>query len=324
MVDCLILYSVRELFEFLFLDMCSVSVIILNFNRKDDVLYTIGSIYKSNASHHDFEIILVDQNSSDGSPNAVSESFPEVNLFCSNTNLGVAGGRNKGVELAKGDILVFLDDDAHFKTKDALLKIQNIFDLDQKVGIVGFKIFDVHQQIRDWQYHLLSKKHADKAFYTQQYVGCGHAIRTNVFKRLGGYSTDLFFWGEEIEFCLKTFREKDCNILYWPGIEVIHRVSPISRHHWKTTRTSYKTRNRFAILLNYFPRSSIYFYLFFLYFFIGYFVRGIQNSSLVYFFKGFKESFSLKLADQHLCVDQAAQYSRCFMRQFIGKPKLYK
>lgn len=299
-------------------------MIILNYNRKDDVLFTIESIYESNSRRHDFEIILVDQNSTDGSSVAISEKFPEVRLFCSDRNLGVAGGRNTGAGLAKGDILVFIDDDAHFKTKNALLKIQEVFDLDIKLGIVGFKILNSQQKIRDWQYHFLSKRHADKAFFTQQYVGCGHAIRTNLFKRLGGYSEDLFFWGEEIEFCLKTFRDTDSVILYWPGIEVIHRVSPISRHHWKTTRTSYKTRNRFAILLNYFPKRSVYFYLFFVYFIFGYFFRSIQNSSFAYFFKGLKESFGFKIAGQSLSVNQAARYSRCFLRQFIGRPKFYK
>lgn len=303
--------------------MLRISIIILNFNRKDEVLFTISRIYDLNKSYDSYEIILVDQNSTDGSSIAISESFPEVNLFCSDTNLGVAGGRNKGAELANGEILIFLDDDAHFQTSDALLKVQNIFDFDQQIGVIGFKIYDVHQQIRDWQYHFMSRKHAGRAFYTQQYVGCGHAIRACLFEKLAGYSTELFFWGEEIEFCLKIYRDTNYKVLYWPEIEVVHRVSPISRYHWKTERTSYKTRNRFAILYNYFPKNSIYFYLFFLYFFFGYFIRGIQNSSLQYFLKGFKESFKLKLTDESLDIEQAARYSRCYIRQFIGKPKFY-
>lgn len=304
--------------------MQKVSVVILNYNRKEDVLKTIASIYSTNADYSNFEIVLVDQNSVDGSSKAISERFPKVKLFCSDVNLGVAGGRNKGAELAKGDILVFIDDDAHFQTVDSLKSIEEFFESDLEIGVSGFKIVDTKNQVRDWQYHYFSLKHADKSFYSQQFVGCGHAIRTELFKQLGGYSPQLFFWGEEIEFCLKVYRDTNFKIVYWPEVVVVHRVSPISRFHWRTTRTSYKTRNRFGILFNYFPKNSPYFYLFFTYFFVGYFIRSIQNFSFKFFIQGFQESFSLKLTENRLSVEQSAKYSKCYLRQFFGNPDFYK
>ncbi len=174
-----------------------ISVIILNYNRREDVLFTLSNILSSNKGYNNFEIILVDQNSSDGSQLAIKEMFPMVNLYCSEINLGVAGGRNMGAKLAKGAVLVFIDDDAHFKTKTALKVVEENFKKDISLGIIGFKILDVNNKLRDWVYNKASEKLENIAFYSQQYVGCGHAIRTDLFNQMGGYSESLFFWGEE-------------------------------------------------------------------------------------------------------------------------------
>jgi GT2 family glycosyltransferase len=300
-----------------------ISIIILNYNRKDDVLYTIKNIILTNSNYIRYEIIVVDQNSSDGSPEAIRKSFPEVSLFCSEINLGVGGGRNRGAELAKGEILLFIDDDAHFETLNALNKIEKIFHDDLNLGIVGFRILNSNGQIRDWVYNSLNLKNSQKAFYTQQFVGCGHAIRADLFKKVNGYSDILFFWGEEIEFCLKTYRDTDFKIIYLPEIEIVHRVSQISRYHWKTSRTEFKSRNRFVLLLTYFPRNSICFYLFFLYFFLGYFIRALQNMAILYFLKGFFSSFKMNLKEEKLSTSKINSYSICYLKQFIGHPEFY-
>lgn len=299
------------------------SLIILNFNRKDDVIYTLSNIYLTNKNNNEYEIILIDQNSNDGSQDAIKTEFPEVKIFCSLENLGVAGGRNKGAELASGDILVFLDDDAHFKNNNSIKIISDFFEQNANVGILGFKILDIKNNIRDWQYGTLSKKHKDKIFFTQQFVGCGHAIRADLFKKIKGYSADLFFWGEEIEFCLKTFRDSIFKIIYFPKIEIIHRVSPVSRFHWKNSRTEFKTRNRFALIYNYFPKNNIMFYIFFIYFLFGYFIRCIQHNSFKYFSNGFCNSFKMKLTNNKLSKNQIYLYSKYYIRQQIGFPILY-
>jgi len=300
-----------------------VSFIILNYNRKDEVLFTLDNVYKTN-KNVSFEIVLIDQNSTDGSQEAIREGFPQTKLYCSQSNLGVAGGRNKGVELSNGEILVFLDDDAHFNTVNAVNKIDLIFKQDSKIGIVGFKVVDKNYKIRDWQYNYFSKKHSNRAFYTQQFVGCGHAIRASLFNKINGYSSKLFFWGEEIEFCLKTYRDTSYNIIYHPGIEVTHRVSELSRFHWKTDRTFYKSRNRFALILNYFSKKSIFTYLFYFYFFIGYLFQSLKNLSFKYFIKGFIASFKLDIKSEKLSKEQMNLYSLCYLKQYFGRPSFYK
>lgn len=301
-----------------------LSIIILNYNRREDILYTLKNIKSKNTGGSDFEVILIDQDSTDGSQDAIKKEFPDVTLYCSAKNLGVAGGRNKGAELAQGEILVFIDDDAHFNTVNAIEKIDYLFKQDEKIGIIGFRVLNSDGGVRDWVYNSLNKKNSMKPFYTQQFVGCGHAIRANLFQKVGGYSEELFFWGEEIEFCLKTFRDTHYHIIYHPSIEVVHRVSMNSRYHWKSKRTAFKSRNRFVLLNNYFPKTSPFYYIFYVYFFVGYLIRSIQYKALKFFINGFCESFSMKISDKKLNVKQASRYSFCYLRQYIGHPRLYK
>ncbi len=299
-----------------------ISIIILNFNRKNDILKTLDNILKYNTINQ-YEIILIDQNSTDGSVESINSIYPSVKLHCSKKNLGVAGGRNKGASLASGDILLFIDDDAQFKTKEPLNIIEEFFNQNPEIGIIGFKILDINDNIRDWVYNRGCLKYSDKSFYSQQYVGCGHAIRRDLFETVNGYSESLFFWGEEIEFCLKTYRDTNYKILYYPKIEIIHRVSPISRYHWKTDRTTFKTRNRFVLIFNYFPKNSIYFYLFIIYFLFGYLLKSITNKSTTYFLKGLKQSFNHKISEKKLSNSQIKKYSMTYFKQYFGKPDFY-
>lgn len=299
-----------------------VSIIILNYNRKKEVLYTLEKTIANFGHKDDYEIIVIDQNSNDGSQEAIKEQYSNVKLYSSSVNLGVAGGRNKGAELAKGDIYVFLDDDSHFKTANALSMITSLFK-DKDLGIVGFKILDTSDNIRDWVYNNSSNKFSNQAFYSQQFVGCGHAIRADLFNTVKGYSEDLFFWGEEIEFCLKTYRDSSYKIIYHPSIEVIHRVSQLSRYHFKSDRTVFKTRNRFALLNNYFPKTSFFYYFFYTYFFIGYFIRSIQNSAFKYFIKGFRDSSKIHITEKKLSHKDVFNYSKCTFKLSFNLPKHY-
>lgn len=295
-----------------------VSVIILNYNRKDDIIFTLKKVQENNKSV-EYEIIVVDQNSNDGSQLAIKNKFPEVNLFCSKSNLGVPGGRNKGAEIAKGDILVFLDDDSHFDTDNSILKIENMFNNNPEIGIIGFKVLDTNYNIRDWVYHKNTLKHNNNIFETQQFVGCGHAIRKSLFEKINGYSEELFFWGEEIEFCIKTFLYTEFKIIYYPNIEVIHRVSPRSRLFWSGKRTYYQTRNRFCLINTYF-KYLIYAKIFYkLYYSIGYFIKAVKYSSLNYYIKGIKDSKKLNLNIQSSKTNRLHDYFKLHMKQLFGR-----
>jgi len=86
-----------------------VSVIVLNYNAGDLLLNCIESLKKS--THTNFEIIVVDNISSDESQLRCKEKFPEIKLIQNEENLGYCGGNNVGIREAKGEFIVILNPD---------------------------------------------------------------------------------------------------------------------------------------------------------------------------------------------------------------------
>ena len=84
-----------------------VSVIIPHWNGIEVLSDCLESLQKS--TYPNLEIIVVDNASTDGSPDWVSLHYPEIKLIENNTNLGYAGGCNKGAKASTGDYLVFLN-----------------------------------------------------------------------------------------------------------------------------------------------------------------------------------------------------------------------
>ena len=85
-----------------------VSIIIVNFNGGDILQECVDSIFQT--VKRSFEIILIDNNSSDNSHLKCKENFPEIKLIENNENIGLTA-RNLGIEKAKGEFIVFLDSD---------------------------------------------------------------------------------------------------------------------------------------------------------------------------------------------------------------------
>src|SRR5215467_13224663 len=85
------------------------SIIIVSYNRKLDVLRCLQSVNKTREVT--FEIIVVDNASSDGTTDTLATECHDITLICSSTNLGFAAGCNLGARHARGEYLVFLNQD---------------------------------------------------------------------------------------------------------------------------------------------------------------------------------------------------------------------
>src|SRR5437868_13532539 len=86
-----------------------VSVIVLNYNGLrflDDALTTLLA-----QEYPEFEVILVDNASKDGSAEYVRSNFPSVRILALDSNLGFAEGNNRGVDVAEHDLIVLLNND---------------------------------------------------------------------------------------------------------------------------------------------------------------------------------------------------------------------
>ncbi|HSX18575.1 MAG TPA: glycosyltransferase, partial [Candidatus Saccharimonadales bacterium] len=89
-----------------------VSFIIVNWNTKKLTEQAIASLYKY-AKGITFEVIVVDNGSTDGSQRIVKNKFPKVNLIENKDNLGFATANNQGIKIAKGEFVFLFNSDAY-------------------------------------------------------------------------------------------------------------------------------------------------------------------------------------------------------------------
>lgn len=117
-----------------------LSIIIVSYNTRDLLRNCLQSIY-ANASEGDFEVLVIDNASTDGSANMVKEEFPQVELICNEKNLGFARANNLGIRQAKGDYILLLNSDTEVSPRalDGMVEFLNSY---PEVGVVGCQLVD--------------------------------------------------------------------------------------------------------------------------------------------------------------------------------------
>jgi len=223
------------------------SVIVVNFNSGDYLLYSLRSI-KLNLDENS-EVIVVDNNSTDNSINKAKKIFPEFKYIESKKNLGYGGGCNLGAKHAKGDILIFSNADVII-TKGTFEKIKNYLEKDNKIGILGprFEYPDGSYQpscrrYPRFKYLLFGRKSIGSSIFknnpiTREFlyldleneknpvevegiVGAFIIIKKHIFEEIGGFDERFFLFAEDIDLCLRV-KEKGYKILHTPDIRIIH------------------------------------------------------------------------------------------------------
>ena len=137
-----------------------VTVNILSFNRKDELRNTLSKVFEQDYKH--IEVIVVDNASSDGSPEMVEKEFPAVNLIRLNKNIGIAGW-NEGFRIAKGEYVLVLDDDS-YPDRNTISNGIKSFNNSGQLGIIAFNIYNNRLQ----NYETIDFQTRPRFF-----VGCG-------------------------------------------------------------------------------------------------------------------------------------------------------
>jgi len=119
-----------------------VTVNILSFNRRDELRNTLTKVYEQD--YKNIEVIVVDNASEDGSPEMVEEEFPDVILIKLDKNIGIAGW-NQGFEIAKGEYVLVLDDDAYPAEGAIVLGVNEILK-DDRIACIAFNILDLNSR----------------------------------------------------------------------------------------------------------------------------------------------------------------------------------
>lgn len=206
----------------------TISVILITYGRKEDLKSCLNSILKQ--EYNNYELIIVDNNEdkliSNYLKELISKIKDKVRYYKVNKNLGVTGGRNFGIKKAKGDILVFIDDDAFFENEDAFQKVYREFFQGPKLGALSFKIINHYsKKIERKEFpHKNKRLNPDKQFETSYFIGAGHAIKKEIFVKIGLYSEDFFYGMEELDLSFKII-DSGYKIYYYPEVIVWHKQS---------------------------------------------------------------------------------------------------
>ena len=223
-----------------------VSIIIVNFNAGDLIGNCIASIIRE-TTISDYEIIVVDNDSSDGSVDKIKQQFPSVQVIETGINAGFAAGNNVGFEVATGDYILVLNPDTEITgaaIDDTLAYMDNNVDL----GALGCKVLgndNKHQPsllrfpsllgifINTFiPYNMmltldcLDRFHYDKidlemAQDVEVIVGCFMLVPRAVIDEVGGMDDDFFMFCEEVEWCWR-ISQSGKKIRYMPDNTIMH------------------------------------------------------------------------------------------------------
>lgn len=220
------------------------SVIICTYNRDKYIYQTLKRIACNKIETGKYEIILVDNNSTDNTElecRRFVADYPEVNYFYfKELNQGLSYARNRGVKESRGDVLVFLDDDS-FVNDDYLSNLQNYIDNYPDAMAFGGKITPLFEDgitpkwLCSWNYSWVSAIDMGKkvaVFKSGKYpIGANMGVKKECVDRCGLFNTNLgrtkknLMGGEEKDF-FNRVKDNGFTIYYFPDIEVNHLIPP--------------------------------------------------------------------------------------------------
>jgi GT2 family glycosyltransferase len=220
-----------------------VSIVIVNFNGKNYLRSCISSILKNN--YFNYEIIVVDNDSSDGSLEMLKSEYGEISkvkVVKLDKNYGPAFARNQGVKAAQGNIVSFLDNDTEVDA-DWIKNAIKYFANDPTVGILQCKLLMLENKTRlDYAGEYLGSLGflIHRAVFNEEDMGqydqpdellaaksAGMFIRKDVFNKIGGFDQDYFIFVEETDLGWRT---------WLAGYKVIFGFDSRVYHHFSVTK----------------------------------------------------------------------------------------
>jgi len=212
-----------------------VSIIIVTRNRQEEVLACLKSILGMN--YPNFEIILVDNASSDNTIKEVKTKFPKVKIVKSEKNLGACGGKNLGEKQAKGEHLFFLDSDT-IVDKELLSEMVKIAESEAKIGMVCPKMYFFDKKNVIWyagaSVNLLTSQaknfgcnEKDVGQYNQIretfFAPTAYLVKRMVAEKLKGHG-EMFFMGYvDSDYGYRT-KEAGFKVVFCPKAVLWHRL----------------------------------------------------------------------------------------------------
>lgn len=216
--------------------MPGVSFILATHNRREVLANTLSRIAECGLDRSDYEIIVVDNASTDGTldiARAGADTVLDLEENCGSC------AKAYGVDRARGPYIVFLDDDS-FPRTGSIERMFRHFETHPKLGAAGFVVF-------------LPDGRREGGALPDLFVGCGVGFRAAALREVGSLDATFFMQAEEYDLAFRLVRA-GWDVRMFGDLAVDHLKTPHSRRTERTTY--YDTRNNLRIIDRYFPRQA--------------------------------------------------------------------
>lgn len=234
----------------------SISIIFPNFNGGNEPIDCLYSIKKLIYPKKLIEIIVIDNNSTDGSNKTIKKMFPDVKLIQNLYNTGYVNAINQGIRKSKGKYLFIANDDLEFEPSSILNLVRHI-GIDSKIGIIGGKIYfkTRRNKISSTGYdmnlftgHIAPSSNFNNIHQVQWIQGCAMLVRKSVLEKIGLLDENFSkFYFEDVDLCWRA-RIAGFKVLYIPQAVFWHGQSTTTNKNLSLKHfTWYKNKLRFII-----------------------------------------------------------------------------
>ncbi|MCO6453147.1 MAG: glycosyltransferase family 2 protein [Caldilineales bacterium] len=224
-----------------------ISILIVSWNVRDLLLKCLAALPAAGGSERSYEIIVVDNASSDGTVQAVIQAFPEVHVIANKENRSFTSGNNQALAKARGDYLFLLNPDAE-PDPGSIAELWRYLEANPGVGIAGPRLrypdgsvqssrrrfptlpvlFTESAVVQEYlpglslfrRYYLADQ--ADDIPQTVDWiVGAAMFARRQVYEQIGGLDESFFMYSEELDWCRRAV-EAGWQVGYVPAAGIVH------------------------------------------------------------------------------------------------------
>ena len=227
-----------------------LSIIIVNYHHSHILGDCLESVYRT-IEKIQFEIILVDNSSTDGGLESILKNYPVIRFIKNSENAGFARANNQGAKIASGDFLLFINPDT-IVIEDAIESMLDYIRSDSSIGILGPKVLNSDQTVQYscrkfptiWsglfnRYSLATRLFPNNR-YSRDYLmldydhnsirsvdwvsGCCMMMSKSTFKKANGFDENYFLFIEDVDLC-QVIKKKGLRVVYFPNAKIFHKIS---------------------------------------------------------------------------------------------------
>ncbi|MFM9328681.1 glycosyltransferase family 2 protein [Paenibacillus mesotrionivorans] len=231
-----------------------ISIIIVNYRTLRLTMDAIKSVFQS-VTERKYEVILIDNNSSDGIIEIATNNYPQILTIENQNNVGFAKANNQGISIASGRYILLLNSDTVI-CQDTIEFMVSIMDAHPTVGASGCKVVlpngeldkacrrgfptpsasfyyafgfsKLFPNVPRFNQYQLGYLDPDESYPVDCLVGAFMMVRREVIDQVGGLDEEFFMYGEDIDWCYR-IKQAGWEIYYYPKTSITHYKGASSR-----------------------------------------------------------------------------------------------